>query len=60
MLAVGYLSNGDLFLIKFRLLSYYFALFSCLVAFGERRGEFFIESFIEELAVVDPLWPKLH
>ena len=55
MLAVGYLSNGDLFLIKFRLLSYYFGIFSCLVAFGERRGEFFIESFIEELAVVDPL-----
>jgi hypothetical protein len=60
--AEGYLSSkafkGDFFFIRYCLLSSYLEGFSCLETLGERIGEFFIESFIDELAFVDAFWPK--
>jgi len=59
MFAVGYFSSkafsGDFFFIKYCLLYSYFALlFSCFIPFGDKTGEFFIESLIEVFALVDP------
>lgn len=53
MLAEGYFSSkafsGDFFFIRYCLLSSSFTEFSCFVTFGDRTGEFFIESFKDVL-----------
>jgi hypothetical protein len=58
MLAVGYFSSkaftGDFFFIRYCLLSSSLELFYCLVTFGERTGEVFMESFIDVFALVEP------
>ena len=62
MFAEGYFSSkgfsGDFFFIKYCLLSSYLVGFSCLVTFGDRTGEFFMESFMDVLEVVELFWPE--
>ena len=63
MLAEGYFSSkafsGDFFFMRYCLLYSSLLLFSCFVTLGDSTGEFFMESFMEVFAVVEPVWPEL-